>query len=174
MDESELRQDGDPEEETPEDVAVLDDASAVMLLDRIREANRQYERMEAWYEFQKGKARTIRDNTVAWAERCLRAYFDMVPTRDTKTQRSYELPGGKLLLKHQDPEYKRDEAQLVKWLKAEKRPELIKVEESAKWGELKKMLQVGPDGKSMITADGEVVPGVTVMPREDKFSVTLK
>lgn len=159
------------EDETLQEVACFDDSSAEYLLRRIREANEQYERMEAWYERQLGKAKEIRDRTVAWAERGLRAYLEMIPAaKRTKTQISYELPGGKLTLKKQAPEYERDEAALVPWLKQNGLTDLVKVKESANWAELKKTLKEGPDGASMVTEDGEIVPGVKVIQREPKFT----
>ena len=170
---SEAREEILEEEEQLQEIAVFDDASAEMLLRRIREANDQYEKMEAWYAFQLEKAKTIRDRTVEWAERGLRAYLDMVPAKRTKTQISYELPGGKLTLKQQAPEYTRDDEKLVPWLKGNGMTELVKVKESANWAELKKHLSEGPDG-TMITEDGEIVPGITVEHREPKFTVDTK
>lgn len=162
------------ENEEQEEVAVLDDASAEMLLDRIRWANQQYDRMESWYKKQLEKAAAVRDRTVAWAERGLRDYLNMVPVKKTKTQVSYELPSGKLVLKDQAPKFDTKDDELVPWLKANRMTDMIQVKEEAKWGELKKVLKVAPDGKSMVTEDGEIVPGVTVEQRMPKFSVTLK
>lgn len=153
-----------------QDVAVFDDASAEYLLRRIKEANEQYDRMEAWYTAQLKKAAEIRDRTVAWAERGLRSYLDMVPVKRTKTQISYELPGGKLVLKQQQPKFDTKDEELVPWLKANRMTDMIQVKEEAKWGELKKTLKVSPDGKSMVTEDGEIVPGIRVEQREPKFT----
>lgn len=161
------------EEERLDEVACLDDSSAEYLLRRIREANEQFDRLEAWYALQLNKAMEIRDRTIAWAERGLQAYLEMVPAaKRTKTQVSYELPGGKLVLKAQAPEYERDDAELVPWLKNNGLTDLVKVKESANWAELKKTLKEGPDGTCMITADGEIVPGVKVEQRPPKFTAT--
>ena len=97
----------------------------------------------------------------------------MVPKKVSRTQASYELPSGKLVLKAQEPAYEQKEDEVLPWLKTSL-PEFVKVKESADWMKLKKQLKIGPDGKSMITADGEVVPGITVTEREPKFTVTLK
>ena len=164
----------DEENDGMPDVCVLDDESAEYMLKRIREANEQYQKMEDWYELQKAKAAAVRDRTVAWAERNLRAYFDMVPAKRTKTQQSYELPGGKLILKEQGPKYDQDDEQLVPWLKGCGLNGLIKVKETANWAELKKMLKETPDGTGMMTEDGEKVPGVTVEQRLPVFQVKVK
>jgi len=154
-----------------QDIAVFDDASAEYLLKRIAEANDQYERMEAWYTFQLSKAKEVRDRTLSWAMSNLRGYMDVVPAKAAKTQSSYELPGGKLVLKHQAPKFETKDEELVPWLKAN-RPELVKIKESSDWDNLKKELKISPEGTSMVTEDGEIVPGVTVTPRGDKFTVT--
>jgi hypothetical protein len=163
------------EEEELQEVAVLDDASAEYMLKRIREADAQYEKMEAWYAVQLARAKKVRDDTVAWAESNLRAYFDMVPTKNTKTQRSYELPGGKLVLKDQEPKYeKADEAAVVAWLKQNKMDSMVKVEETANWAEMKKAMKVQVNGDTVCTEDGEVIPGMKATIREPKFTVTVK
>lgn len=152
-------------EEEP-DVAVLDDVSAEMLMQRIAEAKKEYDRMEAWYKRQLEKIKEKRDATVAWAEGCLRGYFDMVPTHDTKTMRSYKLPSGTLVMKMPGPAFDHDDKTLIPWLK-KNWPEYVKVEESVDWKELKKQLKVA--GTGMVTEDGEVVPGVKVTPKQPEF-----
>ena len=163
----------DEELDDLQEVAILDDASAEMVLQQVRRAEEQYKKMEAWYDFQKSKAREIYENTMAWAEGCLRGYMDMVPTKNTKTQRKYELPSGTLMLKRQEPTFEQQDAELLPWLK-KNHPDLVKVKESSNWAELKKLLKVTPDGTGMATEDGEIVPGITVTQREAKFVITVK
>lgn len=166
-----------PDEELEElegqEVPMLDDMDAEYMLTLIRQADAEYQKMESWYAHMVEKARDKRDRKVAWAENNLRAYFDIVPAKVTKTQKTYDLPSGKLVLKHQEPKYETKDEELVPWLKAN-RPELVKTKESSDWANLKKELAVSPDGTAMVTKDGEIVPGITVTQREDKFSVTLK
>jgi hypothetical protein len=171
-----ILQEDEQEFTEPEQVPVLDDFDAEYLMRRIREADEQYERFEAWYTHMMQKAKEARDRTVEWAERNLRTYFETaeLPKKQTKTQQSYQLPSGTLILKKQEPKYDTDDEKLVPWLKANQKTDLIKVKEEANWKELKKQLQNAPDGLSMVTEDGEIVPGITVTPREDKFTVTLK
>ena len=156
-----------------QEVPMLDDMDAEYMMGIIRQADAEYQKMEAWYLHMIQKAKDFHDRKVAWAESNLRAYFDTVPTKASKTQKSYELPSGKLVLKKQEPKYETEDEKLVPWLKAN-RPELVKIKESSDWANLKKELAVSPDGTAMVTEDGEIVPGITVTQREDKFSVTLK
>ncbi len=160
------------EEQDEQDVAILDDASAEILIRRIREANEEYERMEAWYKSQLKRMKEKRDNTVAWAEGCLRKYFDLVPKKESKTQQSYQLPGAKLVLKTRAPEYDVDDAVLIPWLKADGWQEFIRVKETADWAKLKPLLKVS--GTGMVDDDGQVVPGITVTEREPEFQVVIK
>ena len=51
-------------------------------------------------------------------------------------------------------------------------PEMVKVKKTSNWAELKKVLK--DNGETMVTEDGEIVPGITVEHRLPKFSVTVK
>jgi len=161
------------EQEDLEEVIILDDASAVMMIDRIREANEQYDRLESWYKVQLEKAKAIRDRTIAWAERSLQGYLGIVPARETKTQKTYDLPGAQLLLKHPQPKYDIDDEVMVPWLKENGMTDYVITTESVAWGELKKTLVKGPTGE-YFTEDGEVIQGLTVTQRPDEFKVKLK
>lgn len=165
------------------DVAVLDDASAEMILRQLKQAEDQYDRMKEWYDHQVSNLKEIRDRTRAWAEVCLRPYFDMVPTTGKKIL-SYDMPSGTLKLSKQDPEYKVTDAELVPWLKANKLDKFVEVKEEAKWGDFKETLKdekkkirtvAAEDGTlQVVTADGEIIPGIKAIPRDDKFSIKCK
>lgn len=114
------------------------------------------------------------DDDVAFFEGILRGYFadriDAGFTKATKTQTAYKLPSGKLVLKKQEPTYERKDEDLIPWLK-KNNPEMIKVKEEPNWSELKKTVNVV--GDAIATKDGEVIPGVKVIEREDKFVVEV-
>ena len=177
MDESELKRD------ELQEVAVLDDASAEMILRQLKQADEQYDRMKAWYDHQIGKLKEIRDRTRAWAETCLRPYFDMVPTTGKKIL-TYEMPGGTMKLAKQDPEYKINDEELVPWLKENKMEWFIQTKEEARWGDLKEALkdekkkirtvEAGDGTLAVVTEDGEIIPGIKAIPREDKFTIKAK
>ena len=99
----------------------------------------------------------------------LRMYFDTIEPKATKTQSTYKLLSGKLVLKHQQPEYVLDDAQMVSWAKTAA-PAYIKVKESINWAELKKLTVV--NGETVVLADtGEVIPGAVAKERPDVFEV---
>ena len=114
------------------------------------------------------------DEEVAFFESMLQPYFssriDEGFAKSTKTQVTYKLPTGKLILKKQAPDFQRNNADLLSWLK-KNRPEFVKVEESPNWADLKKTVKIV--GESVSTADGEIIPGVKVIEREDKFEVEV-
>ena len=111
------------------------------------------------------------DRSTQFLTEKLYEYFQTVqPSSVTKTQTSYKLLTGKLVLKKQQPEYVRDEAALVAWAK-EIAPSYIKVTESVAWGELKKATAV--NGETVVLAEtGEVVNGVIARARDDVFEVS--
>jgi len=111
------------------------------------------------------------DRKTSGLKGCLMAYFETVPHKATKTQETYKLPSGTLKKKYGTPEYKVDNEKLVKWLKDAGMNDFIKTEEKAQWGELKKTVTVSFD--KILTADGEVIDGVTAQDRPDSFEVEL-
>ncbi len=167
---SELRCETFEEEDQEErEIAILDDASADMMVRRIKDAEGEYDRMESWYKQQLKRIREKRDATVAWAKGCLRAYFDLVPKKTTKTQQSYQTPSGKMLLKQPGPEFDVDDEIAVPWLKANGLERFIRTKETVNWVELKKTVTV--TGAGVATEDGEVIPGIKVTEREPEFNV---
>lgn len=103
----------------------------------------------------------------------LAEYFGRIPAdkiKAAKTQRKYRLPEGDLIVKSQEPTITRDNEKLVAWLKANDRSDMIKVEETPRWADLKKTLVVKSNG--VYDPDtGEQVPGVSAISRPDVFEV---
>ena len=170
-------------EEAPvrERFTVDNDMKAEWVLNKIRKIraeqkkeNDELTRQMQFYKDQMDLVNKQADDDAAWFESMLTPYFaDRMEggfTKSTKTQTTYKLPTGKLVLKHQAPEYERKDDELLPWLK-KNRPDLVKVTESANWAELKKTVKI--NGENVVTADGEVVPGVKVTEREDKFEVEV-
>jgi len=170
-------------EEAPvrERFTVDNDMKAEWVLSKIRSIRKEKKketdellRQMRFYEDRMDMICKQADEEVAWFESMLTPYFDERMesgfTKSTKTQTTYKLPTGKLVLKHQAPEYERKDAELLPWLKAN-RPDLVKVVESPNWAELKKTVKI--NGDSVVTEDGEVIPGVKVIEREDEFKVEV-
>jgi len=154
---------------------VDNDQKAEWCLQKIAEKKAELAKWEAHYTGLLAAVREETDRDIAWFENKLQGYFldQQIArnTKKTKTQTSYSLPSGKLVVRHREPTYDRKAEELLPWLK-QNHPELVKVKEEENWAELKKLLKV--HGESMITADAEIVPGITVTPRPDEFKVEFK
>ena len=150
---------------------VDDDAKAEWCLRRIAELRQETLRWKAYYAAQLEKIKAQNDNAEAYFSALLERYFEGVPHKQSATQESYRLPGGKLVRKAQQPEFSRDEKELLPWVRAEV-PELVKISESVDWAELKKQL-VTQNGEAVYKGTGEVIPGIRVQAREPVFLVSL-
>lgn len=162
------------------DAFVIDnDAKAEWAIKKIKgeeeETNRYIavcELMIQEYSLKIEKAKERLENRTSYLKSQLYRYFHQIPHRETKTQSSYRLPSGTLKLKHQQPEFQRDEEVLVKWLKDRGRLDLVTVVEKAKWADLKKSITVAGD----VVVDpetGEIVEGIQVVERTSVFEVEI-
>jgi len=80
--------------------------------------------------------------------------------------------GARLSFVAQQPEIHRDDAQIMAWVVSEGlQEEYIKTKEELRWSEFKKACTIV--GELLIAPSGEVVPGVSVAARGDRFKVTL-
>lgn len=86
-------------------------------------------------------------------------------------KKTLNLPSGSLSFKKQAPEFVKNDEELLAFAK-ESVPEFVKIKESVDWGEMKKTCQI--DNNRLVTADGEIVRGVTVNERDDTFTVKIK
>ena len=159
-------------EEMKNETFVIDtDAKAAWALSKIKAARDERDNFIEWYEAKIKEIKEQTDANTSYLEGLLMNYFATVPHKNTKTQASYSLPGGKLILKKQAPEFKRNDAAVIEWLKANNGAEYVKVTESLDWAGLKAKTAVF-DGQ-LVTEDGEIIPGVDVVERPDKFIVEV-
>ena len=158
-----------------EEFVIDTDAKAEWALKKIREARADRDRFVAWYESKIKEIEEQTDFDTMNLERMLMEYFAATAQahKKTKTQESYSLPSGKLILKTQNPEYdyKTNQKDAIAWLKANNKTEYIKVKEELAWDELKKV--TGTFGGNVVTEDGEIIPGIKVTEREPKFVVEV-
>jgi seryl-tRNA synthetase len=133
------------------------------------EANRklataEIEKIVAWNQ----RANKEHERTVEYMEAHLLAYYDRLRAADPKL-RTLDLPTGKIKRRQLPQDYDRDDKQLVAWAEAFA-TDLLKVETAVKWGDLKKRLKPC-DGQAVDTLTGEVIPGITPKPIEEKVIV---
>lgn len=86
-----------------------------------------------------------------------------------KAKKSIKLPYGSIALKKQQPEFIKNEDELLEYAR---QAELVKVKETADWAAIKKVSRIH-EGK-MYDQNGEVVPGVDVVERADKFELKIE
>lgn len=146
------------------------DAKADWALRKIAEIEKDAQKWREFYSAQYQKIDQQAEADKAYFLALLESYFDTVPHKAAKTQESYALPSGKLIRKAQQPNYIRDDSQLLPWAKENG---LAKVVESPDWASIKKRVTVS--GNNAIDAEsGEVIPGVVVEERPNVFTVSVK
>ena len=153
---------------------IQDDRSAEWALQKIREAKAEEERWKSFYAEQIEKVERQTGDTVAYLSALLESWFATVPHKTTKTQESYQLPGGKLVRKAQPPAYEKDPEALLAWAESSC-PDAVKVKKEAAWEVVKgRIACAGPDGAAIDGETGEVIPGVKIVQREPVFQVQLR
>ena len=145
---------------------ITDDGGARWAVEQISKANEECAELEKWYQTMIQKARAKRDATVERMTAYLRDYADMVPMRETKTQKSYPIPGGKLVLKKATTKMEHDDVRIIQTLLNQGRREYIKTIMTTKldWAGLKKEL----------AETGEIIEGVTVVDVPETFTVQIE
>ena len=172
-------QEEEREEEQDTDTAgrfeVTDIEKAEWCFDRIRFHKAEIDKWTKYYDEEKKRVCSGHEGAIFTLTRKLKDFFfrqkDAGLTRETKTSTVFNTPSGKLVLKKQEPEYKRDDTEVIAWLK-KNAPQFIKVEESVDWAAMKKAYDVIEDKMAAINEEtGEIdyIPGITITPREDKF-----
>jgi phage host-nuclease inhibitor protein Gam len=156
-------------EDIPEGWRIEDDKAAEWCVEKLREAEADKEFWKAHYAKQLESVNRTNDETIERMKGFLREYFDRVPHKKTKTQENYPLPSGKLVMKHVEPEYQRDDKDVIEWLKANRAGQFIKTKESLDWAEMKKSLTV--IGETVADEDGQIIPCIRAVAQPDKFSI---
>lgn len=148
---------------------ITDQSGAIWALRKIKmiEQRRQEARETAmseakkimdWYEGINEKS----DRDREYFDGLLLGYMNRLRLEDPSLK-TVKLPGGKLKMRKQQPEFTYDDDQLLAWARVHY-PEYIQVKESV----------YKPDIKTYIKETGEVVPGVNISYRPDQFIVEVE
>lgn len=158
---------------------ITDDRCADWAIRKIADERSEYDRLKALADEQiaainekVAAARKRMENGTSYLTSCLADFFATVPHKETKTTEKYRLLSGTLTFKKGTTKTKLDETKLVPWLKANGYGELVKVEESTRWADLKKLLSYTGD-IATLTETGEIVEGVTVYETPGIFTVDV-
>ena len=166
--------------ELNETFTVKDDNTADWALRAIRDdeaerdrliaiANHQIEELNAQIE----EIREKYDRKTAFLKACLAMYMNDVPHKETKTQETYQLLTGKLVLKKASQKMVPNDEALVKYLETEKCSELIKVIRKPDWATVKKSLTI-MDGDVVNTMTGEVIDPTIIAIEDVPASFDIK
>ena len=171
--------DMDPgEEQQSQRWRIIDDGAADWALKKIKLEKDEHDRIVALAQQeiarltdQIAKADRRYEQNTSFLTSMLAEFFETVPHKKTKTgTESYRLLNGQLVKKPAAIKLQPDDEKLVTWLRAAGREDLIKVEEKAMWGELKKKLEmVGT--VAMMPDTGEIIEGIDVVEVPPAFSV---
>ena len=161
------------EEEQDQGFVITNDQVADWAVRKIVEADKELERMEAWYALQLQQVRDKHEKTVSFFNARLAEYLNKVPAKETKTTVKYALASGDMVLTKEKPDFESvDEEKLLGWCQMNA-PELVKVTMKPSWGEVKKRLVVS--GDSVVDKDtGVIVEGVESVVKPASFKVRLK
>lgn len=98
------------------------------------------------------------DNETMYLRACLEEYFNTVPAKETKTQKTYKLLSGTLVFKKPSVKINHDDEKLLKLLDG---TEFVETKKSLKWGEYKKVLTIS-NGEVIDSETGEIIEACTV------------
>lgn len=165
-------------EETAEEegFAITDDSTAEWALKKILAARREKERLTALVKAEKEELDRQQEQIdkryeqeTAYLLVKLGEYFDTVEHKKTKTQETYQLLSGKLILKKPKQVLSPDNEALLKWCK-ENAPDFVKVTESVAWGELKKRVMISGDS-AFYAGTGEAIDCISITEEAGTFDV---
>lgn len=108
------------------------------------------------------------DSDTAFLKSSLFEYFGTVPHKETKTQSSYKLLSGSLVLKKSSLTINHDDEKLIAALDG---TDFVEVKKSLRWGEFKKNLAITDDGEVVDMSTGEIIDACTVEEVPATFNV---
>lgn len=127
----------------------------------------EIDKIEAWNKVENDKAQ----QSIDYFQGLLAYYAQSKRDQDPKFKK-LDLPNGKIKFTKQQPKYNYADEMLLNYLKKAERTDLIKIKESPDKATIKKTFTI-QDDRLIDTETGEVVEGVAIEHREDKFSVEV-
>jgi len=168
-------------EEKQEEFKVCSDKAAEWALKKIKAHEIEARRFQsvcnemiADYQMKIAASNKSLENNISWLNSKLIEYFEYVEKKKTLTQETYKLPTGVLKRKFGAIDYKKDDIELVKFLKNNKLDKYIKTTEVADWKEFKADMVGEISGEKVLTKDGEIIEGLKATIKDDKFSIDFK
>lgn len=180
---SEFIEQGAPEETEQEKkpaFTISNDSAADWALRKIADEKKEYQRIkdlgdqliaETQAKIEAAKKRY--ENGTGYLTSLLAQYFQQVPHKATKTQETYMLLSGKLVMKLGKNKAQYDDDKLVQYLKDNDLLDYVKTKETPAWGEFSKKLDLSSGTTAVNKETGEIVDCITVQRTPDVFSVDV-
>lgn len=156
---------------------VIDDDSADWALQKVREDTFEKERI---IKIAENKIKELEaeieeiertyERKTSFLKSCLFDYFNTVEHRKTKTQESYKLFSGSLVMKKPSSKIVKEDEILIQYFIDNEMTDFIKVTKSPKWAEYKKRLKINGDNV-IDTETGEIVDAVSIEQVPQKFDI---
>lgn len=163
------------EEEIKEGFVIRDDNAAEWALQKIFDEKAELERLKALADSQiaaimdKVEAANKRfTSRTGYLKQALEEYMLTVKRKQSKTQESYRLLSGSLILKKPVVKIVKDDTKLLEYVK-EHSPEYVKHTEAVDWAGFKKTLTVS--GDVVVDSNGEVVSCLDVEETPGEFMI---
>lgn len=97
------------------------------------------------------------NNDTAFLRSCLVEYFQTIKPKETKTQQTYKLISGTLVLKKPSVKITHNDEKLIEYLENNDGLDFIKIKKSVDWAEFKKNLEISDNGEVIDTGLGVVL-----------------
>ncbi len=111
------------------------------------------------------------EHSIAYFEGLLTMF--LIERRKEDPKYKISTPYGKVTAKKQQPEYIRNEEDMLRWAEENERADVIKVKKSIDWASLKKDTEI-QDEQVIDKKTGNVIAGVTVIERPEKIIVEVE
>lgn len=162
---------------------VTDDNKADWCVSKVKEIYEERDRLVKIAEHRiaelEEEVRNLNDkaeNEASFFKAALHRYFLAVPHKETKTQETYKLLTGSLVMKKAKEEParpdKEKEAEVIEYLEKNNLGDLVKTQKAVAWADLKKRLKV-VDDKIFDEETGEEVECLSVKRTEADFTIKL-
>ena len=154
----------DNTEERNTDFAIVSDLQAELYLKKIKRSREEHDRLvqlaldeiaEINEKVQSLDAKL--ESETGYFKKLLFDYFTKVSHKETKTQESYKLLSGSLVLKKPTQKMAPDKERLLAYVKENNMPEFVKVKEDIDWAAYKKECEI-VDGKVVNVQTGDMLP----------------
>ena len=164
-----------------ESFKIENDKTADWAITQIQEAEAERDRLIALAESQIDdlnnkieELKTKCENDTKYLRGCLAMYFETVPSKETKTQKSYKLLAGTLIFKKPTTKIVHNDDNLLKYLEENDGNDYIKLKKSIDWAEFKKTLTVSDAGEIVDTELGTIIPTEACTVEDVPASFTIK